>query len=134
MQHKKQVFLPFVLVFLVVNLVALGFTGLLKGWKIDNKVVIGANILLFLISIYNCVQHLKVIKSTNPHAMVRGVMGSTVIKLFVLGAAAFIYLYNAGEQININGLFIGMGLYILYTWMDVRVALIVKPEKKDVSN
>jgi hypothetical protein len=134
MQERKQVFLPFVLVFVIVNLIALGLNGLLKQWKIDNMVVIGANALLFLISIYNCVQHLKVIKQSNPHAMVRGVMGSTVIKLFVLGTAAFIYLYNAGQSFNVNGLFISMGLYILYTWMDVRVALIVKPAKKDGGN
>ena len=71
---------------------------------------------------------------TNPHAMVRGVMGSTVLKLFVLGTAAFIYLYQAGETKNINGLFFSMGLYILYTWLDVRIALKGNPVKKDGSN
>ncbi len=61
-------------------------------------------------------------------------MGSVVLKLFVLGTAAFVYLYNAGENKNVNGLFIGMALYILYTWLDVRIGLTVKPIPKDGSN
>lgn len=134
MNQNRKAFLPFVLVFVSINLIALGFEGLMKSWNIDKWVVVGANSLLFLISLYNVYQHLKVVQQSNPHAMVRAVMGATVLKLFVLGTAAFLYLYNAGEQKNINGLFIGMGLYILYTWMDVRVALLVKPSKKDGSN
>jgi hypothetical protein len=34
----------------------------------------------------------------------------------------------------VNGLFISMGLYILYTWLDVRIALKRNPAKKDGSN
>ncbi|MCX6206143.1 MAG: hypothetical protein NTZ19_07820 [Bacteroidetes bacterium] len=129
MLEKKKVFVPLVLVFVIVNLLALLFGSILKAWKIDPYVVGVANTLLFLISIYNAVQHLKAMAPTNPHAMVRGVMGSTVLKLFVLGTAAFLYLYNAGENKNINGLFFSMGLYLLYTWLDVRIALNGKPVK-----
>lgn len=134
MPQQKKIFVPLVLVFVIVNLMALLFGSILHSWKIDPYVVAGANLLLFLISIYNGVQHLKAMAQTNPHAMVRGVMGSTVLKLFVLGTAAFVYLYNAGENKNINGLFFSMGLYILYTWLDVRIALKGNPVKKDGSN
>ncbi len=98
MKNNKKAFLPFVLVFVSINLIALGFERIMKSMHIDKWVVVGANTLLFLISLYNVYQHLKVVQQNNPHAMVRGVMGSTVLKLFVLGAAAFLYLYNAGEQ------------------------------------
>lgn len=134
MPEKKKVYLPLVLVFVVVNLLALLFGSILKSWKIDGFVVAGANCLLFLISIYNATQHFKAIAQTNPHAMVRGVMGTTVLKLFVLGTAAFLYLYNAGENKSVNALFCSMGLYILYTWLDVRIALNANPVKKDGSN
>lgn len=134
MLQRKKIFVPLVLVFVIVNLLALLFGTILHAWKIDAYVVVGANLLLFLISVYNALQHLKAMAQTNPHAMVRGVMGSTVLKLFVLGTAAFIYLYNAGESKNINGLFFSMGLYIVYTWLDVRIALNGNPVKKDGSN
>ena len=134
MLEKKKIYLPLVLVFVVVNLLALLFGSVLKNWNIDPWVVAGANVLLFLISIYNASQHLKVMAQNNAHAMVRGVMGSTVLKLFVLGTAAFVYLYNAAENRNVNGLFISMGLYILYTWLDVRIALKGNPVKNNGSN
>jgi hypothetical protein len=134
MFEKRKIFLPLVLVFVVVNLLALLLGSVFKTWNVDPLVVAGANCLLFFISMYNAFQHLKAMAQTNPHKMVRGVMGSTVLKLFVLGTAAFIYLYNSGENRNVNGLFISMGLYILYTWLDVRIALKGNPVKKDGSN
>jgi hypothetical protein len=134
MQDKKRIFLPLVLLFLLVNLLALFLGFVLKNGSIDPWVVAGANWLLFFISIYNAIEHLKAMAQTNPHAMVRGVMGSTVLKLFVLGTAAFIYLYISGEHRNVNALFISMGLYILYTWLDVRIALKGNPVIKDGSN
>ncbi|MFX5817193.1 hypothetical protein ABTE26_20070, partial [Acinetobacter baumannii] len=63
----------------------------------------------------------------NPHAMVRGVMSGVVLKLFVLGGAAFIYLYVAGASRNTNALFVSMALYIIYTWLEVRI--ITSPKK-----
>jgi hypothetical protein len=134
MLEKRGIFLPLVLVFVIVNLMALLFGSVLNNWNVDTWVIAGANCLLFFISIYNAFQHLKVMAQTNPHAMVRGVMGSTVLKLFVLGTASFIYLYNSGEHRNVNALFISMGLYILYTWLDVRIALKGNPAKKHGSN
>jgi hypothetical protein len=134
MQQKQQIFIPISIVFIVVTIVSLVFSKQLNTLKIDHWVVIGANTILFIISLYNGAQHNKAMQQTNPHAMVRGVMGSVVLKLFVLGTAAFVYLYNAGENKNVNGLFIGLALYILYTWLDVRIGLTVKPTSKDVSN
>ena len=61
--------------------------------------------------------------------MVRGVMGSVVLKLFVLGTAAFLYLYAAGESKSVNALFISMGLYLVYTWLEVRIAMGLNPPK-----
>ncbi|MCX6337361.1 MAG: hypothetical protein NT153_08790 [Bacteroidetes bacterium] len=134
MQQKQQIFIPISIVFVVVTIVSLVFSTQLNAFKINQWVVIGSNTILFVFSLYNVVQHNKAMQQTNPHAMIRGVMGSVILKLFVLGTAAFVYLYNAGENKNMNGLFIGMALYILYTWLDVRIGLIVKPTSKDGSN
>ncbi len=134
MQQKQQIFIPISIVFVLVTIVSLVFSTQLNAFKINQWVVIGSNTILFVFSLYNVVQHNKAMQQTNPHAMIRGVMGSVILKLFVLGTAAFVYLYNAGENKNMNGLFIGMALYILYTWLDVRIGLIVKPTSKDGSN
>jgi hypothetical protein len=96
---------------------------------IDGRVVLVANLLLTAILIWNVRRHNQATHNKNPHALVRGVMGGVVLKLFVLGGAAFIYLYAAGEARNTNALFISMALYIIYTWLEVRL---VTSSKKSV--
>ena len=57
MQQKQQIFLPISIVFIMVTIVSLVFSKQLNAIKIDHWVVIGANTLLFIISLYNGVQH-----------------------------------------------------------------------------
>ncbi len=127
----KKLYLPLAILFFLVTAICYFFGTVLKQKQIDPGVVAGANSLLFIICFYSLRSQMKSMDNTNPHAMVRGVMGSVVLKLFVLGAAAFIYLYNAGEAKSVNALFVSMGLYILYTWLEVKIAMQLKPSKKD---
>ncbi len=128
-KEKRNFFLPVLFIFMFINALAIVFTSALKKHQVDNMVLIVANTLLFLISVISLKMQINGANHANPHAMVRGVMGSVVLKLFVLGTAAFIYLYQAGEQKSINALFASMALYILYTWLEVRIALKIKPGK-----
>ena len=127
-QHKKK-YLPLVFLFVIVNSNAVVFKPFLGRHQIDNLVIIVANTLLFLIAMLSLYLQSKSMNNTNPHAMVRGVMGSVVLKLFVLGTAAFLYLYAAGESKSVNALFISMALYLLYTWIEVRLTLQLKSPK-----
>lgn len=127
----KKLYLPLAILFFLVTAICYFFGAVLKQKQIDPGVVAGANSLLFIICFYSLRSQMKSMDNTNPHAMVRGVMGSVVLKLFVLGAAAFIYLYNAGEAKSVNALFVSMGLYILYTWLEVKIAMQLNPSKKD---
>lgn len=88
---------------------------------IDGRVVLVANLLLTAILIWNVWRSYQATSDKNPHVMVRGVMSGVVVKLFVLGGAAFIYLYAAGANRNTNALFVSMALYIVYTWLEVRI-------------
>jgi len=69
------------------------------------------------------------IHNPNPNAVIRGVMAGMFLKLFGLAAAAVIYLFAAGAGRNVNALFVSMGLYILYTWLEVRISLQLNPKK-----
>lgn len=129
-----KLYFPFVILFVIITAICILFKSVLLQKQINSMVVIGANTLLFLICIFSLRAQVKSMSNTNPHAMVRGVMGSVVLKLFVLGAAAFIYLYNAGKAVSINALFVSMGLYIIYTWLEVKTAMQLNPSKKNGSN
>jgi hypothetical protein len=127
-QHKK-LYLPLIILFVSINAISIVFKPFMVQHQIDNAVVISANTLLFFISLISLYMQLKSVNNPNPHAMVRGVMGSVVLKLFVLGTAAFLYLYAAGESKSVNALFISMALYLIYTWLEVRLALQLNPPK-----
>ncbi len=127
--QEKRLYLPLIILFIFVNAISIVFKPFMLSHQIDNLVIIIANTLLFFISILSLVMQSKSVNNKNPHAMVRGVMGSVVLKLFVLGTAAFLYLYAAGESKSVNALFISMALYLFYTWVEVRLALRLNPPK-----
>jgi hypothetical protein len=72
---------------------------------------------------------LKALGNPNPNAVVRGVMAGTFLKLLVIAAAACIYLLVAKQTRSVNAVFVGMALYIIYTWMEVRISLRLNPKK-----
>ncbi len=128
-KERIRLFLPFIFILVFVNGLSIVFKSALQSHNIDNAVIIVANVLLFIISVVSINMQLNSMNNTNPHAMVRVVMSSVVIKLFVLGTAAFIYLYISGETKSVNALFISMALYLIYTWIEVRISLKLNPTK-----
>jgi hypothetical protein len=74
----------------------------LDAIHIKHGVVIGANTLLFLITIFNSWMHAKAAKNPNPHVFSRSIMAATAIKLFALGGAAIIYLFVAACTVSFS--------------------------------
>ena len=128
-KNNLKLFVPLIVVFILVSLCCIGFNGFLSNRHTDYMVVLAANFLLFGIGVYNLYRQIGSLNNSNPHAMVRSVMGSVVLKLFVLGTAAFMYLYISGEQKSVNALFIGMALYLVYTWLEVKISMQLNPPK-----
>ncbi len=101
----------------------------LAVYKISWVVVEGANAVLFVLTFLNIYFQQKNINNPNQAAVIRGVMAGTFLKLMGLAAAAIIYLVAAGANRSVNAVFVGMGLYIIYTWLEVKISLQMKPKK-----
>ncbi len=101
----------------------------LAAYKINWVVVEGANAVLFVFTFLNIYFQKKNINNPNQSAVIRGVMAGTFLKLMGLAAAALIYLVVAGAERSVNAVFVGMGLYIIYTWLEVKISLQLKPKK-----
>jgi hypothetical protein len=114
---------------LIVSIVLDYFWKTAVELKIDPIVVISANLILFAFSVVNIYFQSRNIHNPNPNAVIRGVMAGMFLKLFGLAAAAVIYLFAAGGGRSVNALFVSMGLYILYTWLEVRISLQLNPKK-----
>ena len=115
--------------FIAVTCIILPFEEKLTVYHISTKIVLSANIFLCVISMLNIYFQQKNIHNLNPNAIIRGVMAGTFLKLFVLAGATLFYLFTAGENRSVNAVFVGMGLYILYTWLEVRISLRMNPKK-----
>lgn len=111
------------LLFVAVNLLLWIGSATLLSIGVQSVVVAGANALLFAIALFNIQMHVRAVKNPNPHVFSRSIMAGTFIKLMILGMAAVIYLLLAKQNRNVGGLFVGMALYLVYTFFEVKIAL-----------
>ena len=86
---------------------------------IDGIVILDGNIILFIATALSFWVSQRSFHSTNPSASVRGMYGSFMIKFFVCLITAFIYIMVAKKNVNKPALIICMGLYIVYTVLEV---------------
>lgn len=120
---------PLTVFFVISTALLVIFQGRLQAKGIDPDVVIIVNLLLFAITMANLYFLSRSIAKANPQAVVRGMMAGSMLKLILLAAAFLIYLTSVGEQRNAPAIYAGMGLYVLYTWLEVRIALRLNRKK-----
>jgi hypothetical protein len=119
----------FILLLVIVNCLCLLFQQKLLSYKIDVRVVITANSLLFVVSIIGLALQTKTVNSKNPNAAIRGVIGAAILKLLVLIIAAVLYVYIEREKTNIGAIIISMVLYIVYAVIETRTALKINQQQ-----
>lgn len=119
MSRNRRAFLPIVILFVLLNTFFIAGRSLLERWGASQDVLIWGNLLLFVLTILSFVIAQKGLKDTNPHAFVRAVYGSIMLKLFVSLIAAFIYIFLTRKDLNKPAFFALMGLYLVYTFIEV---------------
>ena len=117
--------IPSLVVFLLITLIFMLEAGFWDRIGVNHRVVEVANILLYILSSVSLWMHFTAIKNPNPHVFTRSVMGGTVLKLFILGIAVVVYLLIDRKNISVYAIFMSMILYIFYTILDVRSALLL---------
>ena len=129
--YKKysKLFLPSTFVFVFVSMVFMLVPALWDRLGINHEVVVLSNLLLFSLSMLTLWMHTKASKNPNPNVFTTSVMASTVIKLFVLGIATVVYLLIAGKQRSVLAIVAGMVLYVVYTVLDVKSALLLNKKQ-----
>lgn len=124
MEQKKagKIFLPLLILFLIINGACFALANWLDEHKIDHLVLMGANSLLFILTIINLWFFAQAMKKTNPNVFVRTVMATTFIKLLIIAIATLIYFLLAKENKSIYAVIAAMILYILYTIIEIKAA------------
>lgn len=114
-----RAFSPVFLLFVLLNAFFIAGRSMLARWNADSDVLIAGNLFLFIITFVSFLIAQKGLQQKNPHAFVRSVYISIIFKLFVCIIAAFAYIATYRKAINKPALFILMGLYLIYTFLEV---------------
>lgn len=114
-------------------LVIATLTGLSTQWllakNIQPMVIQVANLILLITSCLNIYFQRENLRKSNPQAVMRGIIGATMVKLFFLAALVLIYLIAAGKNRSVFAVLISMGCYIIYSSIETRISLRMKSEK-----
>lgn len=114
---QKQ-FRPVIALFFAVFALILLLQKLVVQLPINSGFVMVVNSMLFSMALFNY-KRISQIDLTNSNAMVRSVMTGTMLKFIVFGGGALWYATQKKAPIGTNNLFIAMGLYLVYTWLEI---------------
>src|SRR5438309_3171341 len=114
-------FMPVALTYIVLNGFFVSGKNLLHRWGADQDVLIIGNTFLLLITLLSYLMARRGLSNPNPHAFVRAIYGSIMLKLFVCIIAAAIYISIYRKELNKPAFFTLMGLYLVYTFFEVSV-------------
>jgi ACR3 family arsenite efflux pump ArsB len=130
-QNKLAPLRPLFLLFIAFTALFIAGKNWLAKWSINQDVVIIGNLLMLLITLVSYLILLRGLKSANPHAFVRAVYGSFIIKFFVIAITAFVYIMIAQKNVSKGALIVSMVIYLIYTFIEVSVLTKLLKQKKN---
>jgi Ca2+/Na+ antiporter len=130
-KNKMKAFLPVLFVFVIFNSFLFSAKNMQQRWNLDQDVGIIGNTLLFVLTLVSFLLARRGLNNANPYAFVRSIYVSVMIKLFVCIIAAFIYISMYKTKLNKPALFLCMGLYLVYTFLEVAGLTRLLKQKKN---
>lgn len=131
LRNRFREFAPLALLFVVVNALAVAFRSRWTTWNVDQDVLIAGNLFLFAVTFFSFLIAERGLQNKNPHTFVRSVMASIMVKMFLCAIAAFVYISIYKKELNKAALFICMGLYLVYTFLEVSILTRLLRRKPD---
>jgi hypothetical protein len=129
-RRNKGIF-PLILIFIALNGFFISGKNLLQRWGADQDVLIWGNLFLLFVTLLSYVLAKRGLTASNPHAFVRAVYSSILLKLFICLIAAFVYISIYKKDLNKPAFFTLLGLYLLYTFLEVSVLLKALKQQKN---
>jgi len=115
---------PIVAVFVIVALLALvGRNWLAEQWKMDYLVLSVGNLVLFLATAFSFYLYSKALRNKNIQLFLRMMYSSLLVKMVFCLAATLLYLFVAGKDVNKAAIIACFVLYMVYTYMEVKVLM-----------
>jgi hypothetical protein len=123
--------MPVITLFVALNAFFLTGKNLLEKYGFDRDVLIIGNAVLFIVTLLSFWISLRNLKSESPHKFVRGATMNAMFKLVICALAAFVYIFSFRSEVNKPALFTCIGLYFIYTLLEVSVLTRLLKGKKN---
>ena len=131
LRNRFRDFAPVVLLFVVINALAISMRTRWVSWNVDQDLLTGGNLFLFAVTFISFLIARRGLQKENPNAFVRSIYGSIMFKLFLCLIAAFIYIAIQKKALNKPAFFALMGLYLVYTSLEVSMLTRLLRRKPD---
>lgn len=129
MRSSIKNFIPVIAIFLAVNLLIGVLAHTLEKAGFSLSFLLIANLLLFLLGLAGFYIQFKALQANNFNAFLRGIYLSLILKIFLVILSLGLYLFLTHGKINKPSLFTSLGLYIVYTLLEVRQLLKISRSK-----
>ncbi|MBX2933638.1 MAG: hypothetical protein KF825_05300 [Ferruginibacter sp.] len=127
MDFSYKTAMPLIVTFIILAAITLTANFILGTAKVDYVIVMAANCLFFLMSIFVFKMQYDAMHHQNPSVFIRRVMSSMLIKLLVCVLAVVTYYFLSGSSFNKPAVYISLLIYIIY--LVVEVGTIMKLNK-----
>lgn len=118
---------PVIILFAIITGLLVVFSSALRAVGFDVTVLIYANIILLLISVFSFIMQARGLKNSNPNVFIRSVMGGMMLKMLICVAVIFAYVSLSGPLFSKRSVFASLLLYLVY--LAVESAVIMKLNK-----
>ncbi len=127
-----KAFLPMVVIFAVVSLLAIFFKEQLLTRNFDLSLLHSGNVLLFTVTAISWIFHSKAINAGNTQAFLRNAYSALMLKLFACAISFFVYAIAMDGKVNKPALFSLMLLYLVYTFVELNI--LMRHSKRNSNN
>lgn len=128
--NRRKTLLPIVGLFIVVQSIINIFGARIEAAGVDRNVLSVGNIFVFLITIVSLIVIMKGISQVKTLSFIRSINVAFIVKFFLVIAAVAIYAMVA-KEIDRTAIMVSMGLYLVYTFLEVRTLLTHMKRKPD---
>lgn len=124
--------LPLVVVFLSTAGVILVLRNFLQQHGFDWQVLSGGNLIIYVITTISMQLLRQGMNATTTQGFMARAYGGIMVKLFACALAACIYIFVARSQVNKPALLTCMALYMVYTFVELKITLKQTNQNKNV--
>lgn len=127
---QLRIIMPVILTFILIVAVIFTFTDKFQNAGVDPNVLMGGNLILFVVTIGTIFFQYNALKNANPNVFIRSVMTAMLLKM-VIGVLAVIAYVKLNPEYSKYGIFGVMIFYLVYLAVEVFVVMKLN-KKKDV--